>query len=385
MALETAQAVRDRSRAWLLSQGADPDQLKFKLPEKDNRFFLWRMAVLSKESGAYLGEIAFDRETGEIDLARTTRIDIMNGRSDLAALNGDTPSAPKEKWKTAYRVSSLQNTLLLGDCEFSLETLPEESVDLVFTSPPYYNARVEYADYLTYEEYLEKMRRVIRACHRALNEGRYFVMNISPVIIRRLSRSESSRRLAVPFDMHALFISEGFDFIDDIIWAKPDGCGWSMKRGLRFKKDRRPLQYKPFPIHEYLLVYRKKTEKLIDWNLRSYPDQKAIEESKVDGDYETTSIWNLAPSRHKEHPATFPVALAERVIRYYSFKTDVVCDPFAGIGTTGIAAQSLQRRFVLCEREPRYAAHIEDSLGAHISESRICEGFDATMKDKFQV
>jgi DNA modification methylase len=107
-------------------------------------------------------------------------------------------------------------------------------------------------------------------------------MNISPVLIRRSSRSEASKRIAVPFDFHRLFIEEGFEFIDDIHWVKPEGAGWATGRGRRFAADRNPLQYKPVPVTEYILVYRKKTEKLIDWHIRKHPNQKLVEESKIE-------------------------------------------------------------------------------------------------------
>ena len=118
---------------------------------------------------------------------------------------------------------ALETKLYLGDSKDILPGIHTNSVDLIFTSPPYFNARPEYEDYITYEEYLLIMRKIIRACHRVLNEGRFFAMNVSPVLIRRASRSESSRRIAVPFDMHRLFIEEGFDFIDDIICYEPSG------------------------------------------------------------------------------------------------------------------------------------------------------------------
>ena len=75
--------------------------------------------------------------------------------------------------------------------------------------------------------------------------------------------------------------------------------------------------------------------------------------SRISGDYETTNVWRLNPSFSRVHPATFPVELAERVIRYYSFKNDVVLDPFGGIGS-GTAALNLDRRFVLIENKQRY-------------------------------
>lgn len=71
------------------------------------------------------------------------------------------------------------------------------------------------------------MRKVIQGCHNVLSEGRFFVLNVSPVLIRRASRNESSKRIAVPFDFHRLFIEEGFDFVDDIHWVKPEGAGWT--------------------------------------------------------------------------------------------------------------------------------------------------------------
>ena len=73
--------------------------------------------------------------------------------------------------------------------------------------------RQEYTDYVTYEEYLLKIRKIIQQAHRVLAEGRFFVMNVSPVLIRRANRSEASRRIAVPFDMHRLFTEEGYEFI----------------------------------------------------------------------------------------------------------------------------------------------------------------------------
>jgi DNA modification methylase len=240
--------------------------------------------------------------------------------------------------------------------------LPAGSVDLIFTSPPYYNARPEYTDYLTYEEYLLKLRKIIQNSHHVLSEGRFFVINISPVLVRRTNRNEASKRIAVPFDIHRLFTEEGFDFIDDIIWEKPEGAGWATNRGRRFAADRNPLQYKPVPVTEYILVYRKNTDKLIDWNIRTHPQQELVKESKIVGGYERTNIWRIRPTYDKRHPAVFPLELAEKVISYYSFKNDVVLDPFAGIGTTAVAAIKLKRRFVMIEENPEYMKYMKDDI-----------------------
>ena len=224
----------------------------------------------------------------------------------------------------------------------------------MFTSPPYFNARPEYSEFEQYEQYLFKMRQVIKRAHRVLNDGRFFVMNSAPVLLRRASRSESSKRIAVPFDLHRIFIEEGYDFIDDIIWVKPEGAGWATGRGRRFAADRNPLQYKAVPVTEYVMVYRKRTDVLIDWHIRSHPEPETVAASRVGDDYERTNIWRIQPSTNSPHPAAFPVELAKKVISYYSFKKDVVLDPFAGSGTVGAAAAQLGRRFVLFDINPEY-------------------------------
>lgn len=320
------------------------------LPEIDDRYHVWRVPLVGNHSQERVGEVVIDAYTSLLLKDKSTAAEVLEARLLKRSVH-KSKLLPRQK---SYKPSSLRNTIALGDVEPILQELPEESVDLIFTSPPYYNARPEYEDYVSYEEYLYKIRRVIRAGHRVLNEGRFFVMNISPVLVRRANRSESSKRLAVPFDMHRLFIEEGFDFIDDIIWVKPEGAGWATGRGRRFAADRNPLQYKPVPVTEYILVYRKQTKRLIDWNIRTHPDQGLVEASKIGDDYEKTNVWQITPTYDNEHPAVFPEELASKVISYYSFVDDVVLDPFAGSGTVGLAAAKLNRRFVLVDKEQKY-------------------------------
>lgn len=274
----------------------------FGLPEIDDRFDIWRIPLKSKD-GSNVGEVVIDAITTFIDPSKTTTKELLENR----LLGRKDNSKKKNKLKSEVPVvSMLRNTIGIGDSEQLLKSLPNESVNLVFTSPPYYNAKPEYAEYLSYEEYLLKMRKIIHECARVLSEGRFFVLNVSPVLIRRANRNEASKRIAVPFDFHRIFIDEGFEFIDDIIWVKPEGAGWATGRGRRFAADRNPLQYKPVPVTEYVLVYRKKSDRLIDWLIRKHPDQKAVAESKIEDGYETTNIWRITPAHCKEHPAIFP-------------------------------------------------------------------------------
>jgi len=348
--VKDVQSAKRIGNLWLKNNTLD-GSVNFGLPEIDDRYHIWRTPLISKISNHKIGEIVIDAFSTLIDEQKTTKPSVLKER--ILSGNGEKRTNGKKDGQK-YQVSAQRNTVAQGDAEIVLQDMAANSVDLIFTSPPYYNARPEYSDYVSYEEYLLKMRKIIQNCHRVLNEGRFFIMNISPVLIRRASRSEASRRIAVPFDIHRIFVEEGFDFVDDIIWVKPEGAGWATGRGRRFAADRNPLQYKPVPVTEYLLVYRKHTDKLIDWNIRSYPDQEIVKQSKIEDNYETTNIWRIKPAHNKRHPAIFPLELAEKVIKYYSFRTDVVLDPFAGIGTLGKAAIKLGRRFVLIELDGKY-------------------------------
>jgi len=379
--LLTVEQAREVATVWL-TQANLQNAVTFGLPEVDDRYHVWRVPLKGKASGKPVGELVIDAYTSLVLEERSTRLDIIEARL-LGRTEHRTASQSKNKRK--YVLSSLRNTVASGDCEEILQDLPAESVDLVFTSPPYYNARPEYTDYLTYDEYLLKMRKVIHNVHRVLSEGRFFVMNVSPVLVRRASRQEQSRRLAVPFDVHRLFIEEGFDFIDDIIWVKPEGAGWTLGRGRRFAADRNPLQYKPVPVTEYVLVYRKHTDKLIDWNIRNHPDPELVQQSKILDGYERSNVWHIQPAHHPEHPAVFPLELAEKVVTYYSFKNDVVLDPFAGIGTVGRAAAKLGRRFVLIENESKYVDVIRREIPEWMGKAALdvlyinCEPPDVSM------
>ena len=334
--------------------------MKLGLPEVDDRYHYWRVPLCSKNGGK-MGEAVIDAFSTEIIASKTTKPEILTAR---LLKQDESKIEVTRQSKKEYKVSNLRNTIGLGDAALLLEEMPTESVDLIFTSPPYFNARPEYSEYEEYDEYLFKMRQIIRRCHKVLVEGRFFVLNVSPVLLRRTSRSASSRRIAVPFDFHRIFIEEGYDFIDDIIWLKPEGAGWATGRGRRFAADRNPLQYKAVPVTEYVLVYRKRSDLLIDWFIRNHPNKKLIQASKIEDGYERTNVWKICPSTNSKHPAAFPKELAEKVIRYYSFKGDVILDPFAGSGTLGKAAQGLGRRFVLFDNNPDFIEIIREEISS---------------------
>lgn len=251
--------------------------------------------------------------------------------------------------------SYLRNIVVNGDVRDVLKYVPEESVHLTFTSPPYYNAR-DYSIYPSYEAYLNFLDEVFRETYRITKEGRFLIVNTSPIIVPRISRAHSSKRYPIPFDLHYYLMKMGWEFIDDIVWKKPE---YSVKNRIGgFQQHRRPLAYKPNSVTEYLMVYRKKTDKLIDWNIKQY-DTEIVNESKVGDEFETTNVWEICPKSDKIHSAIFPAELCKRVVEYYSFKGDLIFDPFGGSGTLGRTAKKLGRKFFLTEKEPKYFEYMK--------------------------
>ena len=257
----------------------------------------------------------------------------------------------KPAGKTAVN-KILKPMLLIGDTEQTLSVLPDNSVQLIFTSPPYYNAR-EYSDYSSYDVYLEKMKSILIALHRVLEDGRFIVINVSPVITKRRGREFESTRYPIHYDFHSILTASGFYFIDEIQWIKPEPSVPDRVSG--YRQTRKPLSYKPNCITESIMVYRKNADFLLDKNMKRYKGYNRHEGEEID----TSSCWFIAPSRDKNHPAVFPEELVRRVLKYYSFEGDTVLDCFAGSGTTGKVAKSMNRLPVLCEINRDYVEAID--------------------------
>lgn len=252
----------------------------------------------------------------------------------------------------------MKNVVVEGDTREVMKLLPDGCIHLTFTSPPYYNAR-DYSIYKSYQQYLDFLGEVFANVHRITKEGRFLLINTSPVIVARFSRKHASRRYPIPFDLHNIVCGLGWEFIDDIVWAKPESSVKNRNGG--FQQHRKPLGYKPNMITEYVMVYRKKSSRLIDWNMKQYP-RSVIEESKVAGDFETTNLWQIDPMSDAVHSAVFPHELCDRVIKFYSFAGDLVFDPFAGSGTLGLSAKRLKRYFFLTEIKREYNKRMEQTI-----------------------
>ena len=253
---------------------------------------------------------------------------------------------------------SLKNHVINGDTLKIMKKIKKNSIHLTFTSPPYYNAR-DYSIYDSYESYLKFLTKVFKEVYRITKEGRFFVLNTSPIIIPRVGRKYSSKRYPIPYDIHHHLVKMGWEFIDDIIWVKPEPSAKNRVSG--FNQHRKPLAYKPNCISESIMVYRKKSDKLIDWNLKQYSEE-IIQKSKVEDGFETSNVWHIDPVYDKTHSAVFPLKLCDRVIKYYSLEGDLVFDPFAGSGSVGLSALENNRHFLLTELDKKYFKLMKEKL-----------------------
>jgi len=239
-----------------------------------------------------------------------------------------------------------------------MEEVDDESVGLVMTSPPYFSAK-DYDQSLeysfkpdAYQGYLDFLKDVFGECKRVLKRGRFCVINTSNIIVMTSKYRVDNIRLPVAFDTNKVMVDLGYEFVDDIIWKKPESS--CINRQANFFQTRKPLSYRPNQVTEYILVYRKKEDGERTADFFKDVDDEVIESSKVLGKYETSNVWDISPQTGSKHPAPFPYLLPNNVIKYYSFIGDVVLDPFFGSGTTGYVAKDLRREYIGYEISKKY-------------------------------
>lgn len=218
----------------------------------------------------------------------------------------------------------------------AMDALPDNSVHLMITSPPY-NVQKDYDEDLTLEEYAGLLRNVFSEVYRALVTGGRACVNIANL----------GRKPYIP--LHSLIIGEmlslGFFMRGEIIWDKAASASPSTAWGSWMSATNPVLR----DVHEYILVFSKET-------FRRESDEAVSTIERDDFLEWTKSVWSFpaVPARQIGHPAPFPEELPRRLIELYSFEGDVILDPFAGSGTTCVAAKRAGRHFIGYETESEY-------------------------------
>ncbi len=224
-----------------------------------------------------------------------------------------------------------------------MRRLPDDSVHLMITSPPY-NVGKDYDDDLSLSEYRELLSQVLQETYRALVEGGRACVNIANV----------GRTPYIPLHAYLVDIARecGFQMRGEIIWDKGASAGASCAWG-SWRSSSNPVLR---DVHEYILVFCKDAFK------RRVTGENSI--SRDDFLELTKSVWRFpaASARKANHPAPFPLELPLRLINLYSFVGDIVLDPFMGSGTTAEAAAQAGRRYVGYEINPEYVEYARTRL-----------------------
>lgn len=252
------------------------------------------------------------------------------GENDFKA--GENPIPPERRNQVFNKSSE------------SMVELPDHSVHLMITSPPY-NASKDYDDDLSLSEYLELLNRVWVETYRVLVPGGRACINIANL----------GRRPYIP--LHSYIIDQmlaiGYLMRGEIIWNKASSASPSTAWG-SWKSAANPVLR---DVHEYILVFSKGTFR----RKREGGESTITKEEFLEW---TKSVWTFqaVSARKIGHPAPFPEELPHRLIQLYTFRGDIVLDPFVGSGTTCLAAQADGRGYVGYEINPDYAQHARQRL-----------------------
>jgi len=249
-----------------------------------------------------------------------------------------------------------KHLLVQGDAR-DLSFIPDESVHLIVTSPPYWILK-KYRDHPAqlghindYEVFIEELSRVWRHCFRVLVPGGRLVCVVGDVC---LSRRRYGRHVVMP--LHADIVVScrriGFDNLNPIIWHKISNATYEVESGSKFLGK----PYEPNAIIkndiEFILMQRKPG----GYRKPTAEQRKRSSISKTEYAKWFQQFWRISGASTRKHPAPFPLEVAYRLVRMFSFYGDTVLDPFCGTGTTMLAALKCGRNSIGVEVDPEYCS-----------------------------
>jgi len=243
--------------------------------------------------------------------------------------------------------AAFTDKIICGDSQVVLKKLPDNCIDLIFTSPPY-NFGLDYhqtEDAFAWDSYFKTLFGIFDECIRILKYGGRIVVNVQPLF----SDYIPTHHIISQYFMRNKLIWKG-----EILWEKNHyNCKYTAWGS--WKSPSSPyLKY----TWEFLEIFCKGTLKK-----SGHPRDADIDAESFKN--WVSAKWTIAPERHMhkfEHPAMFPEELAYRVLKLFSFRSDVILDPFAGVGTTCVVACKNQRCFLGIDISPEYCQTAEDRL-----------------------
>lgn len=225
-----------------------------------------------------------------------------------------------------------------------MSEIPDESIQLMITSPPYFNAPFDYPDmFKDYDEFLELIRDLSRDLYRVMAPGRVACFVTDDMLVR-------GEKYPVVADVTRLILDAGFRYRDRIVWVKPKGYIRISRRSGVVIQHPYPMYYYPDNIQESILIFQKGR---FDYSYVKAMPSKMLEKSRISlhdyNDHEWhLTVWNITNvlplgSRLEKGIAAFPEEIPKRLIKLFSFHNETVLDPFVGSGTTMKVAQELGR------------------------------------------
>ena len=245
----------------------------------------------------------------------------------------------------------------------SLSFVKDASVHLVVTSPPYWklkrynNHPAQMGHIVDYEEFLHEITKVWKEVNRVLVPGGRLVCVVGDVC---LSRKENGRHLVMPLhaDIQVICRKIGLDNLNPIIWHKISNAKFEANTSAKFLGK----PYEPNAIIkndiEYILMQRKPG----GYRQPTETQRKLSRIPKTQFDKWFSQIWNITGESTREHPAPYPLELADRLVRMFSFYGDVILDPFCGSGTSMLAAMKAGRHSIGIEIDSAYCNLIEKRM-----------------------
>lgn len=247
---------------------------------------------------------------------------------------------------------NLENKIILGSAE-KMNEIPDNSIHLMITSPPY-NVSKEYDDDLSLREYLQLLENSFKETYRVLVYGRRVCINVANL----------GRKPYIPLSdyISKIMIEIGYKMRGEIIWNKAASASPSTAWG-SWQSAANPILR---DVHEYILIFSK----------GDYKREKGNKENTISKEQFlewTKSIWtmNAESARRIGHSAPFPEELPYRLIQLYSFKNDIVLDPFIGSGTTAISALKSERKYVGYEINQEYIELAEKRIDPYKNQINI--------------
>ena len=235
--------------------------------------------------------------------------------------------------------TDLLDKIVVGDSELLLKQLPENSIDLIFTSPPY-NFGLDYSEHkdgINWKQYFGKLFRIFTECIRITKYGGRIAINVQPLY---------SDFIPIHHIISNFFMENKMIWRNEIIWEKNNYNAKYTAWG-SWKSPSNPyLKY----TWEYIEVFSK-------GDLKHPGEPSNIDIMDSEFKEWVNAKWSVAPEKSMKdygHPAMFPEKLAERVIKLFSFKNDVILDPFNGSGTTTKVARNLNRHYIGIDLSKNY-------------------------------